>query len=413
MIVAGPLLERERELTAFDGLLDEPGEPASGVLVVEGPAGIGKTRLLAEFKERAERDGRRVLSARGSDLEREFPFGVVRQLFEPLLMAPAERERLLSGAAASAAAVFEEVGAEGDAPFAALHGLYWLTVNLAGEQPLLIVVDNLQACDRPSLRFLAYLARRLEGLGAVLGLGLRTAGPGTDPVLIGELVGPPDRLHLYPGPLSEAGVAELIRERLGADPDAVFSAACVTSTGGNPLLLRQLLSSLEADGIAPEARQAGVVQEVGPRAVSRTVLVRLHGLHEDAAPVAQAVAVLGDGAALPLVAALSEIDEQSVASATAALARAEILSPETPLAFVHPLVRDAVYHELPPAERELRHAQAAQLLTDAGAPAEELAAHLLACPRRGEEWVVDVLETAASSARSRGAAESAAAHPGR
>src|ERR687891_1401319 len=109
MIVAGPLLERERELTAFDGLLDEPGEPASGVLVVEGPAGIGKTRLLAEFRERAERDGRRVLSARGSDLEREFPFGLVRQLFEPLLLDPAVAERAFAGSGAPARAVFERV----------------------------------------------------------------------------------------------------------------------------------------------------------------------------------------------------------------------------------------------------------------------------------------------------------------
>ena len=413
MIVAGPLLERQRELTAFDGLLREPGDAASGVVVVEGPAGIGKSRLLAEFRARAERADRRVVTARGSDLEREFPFGVVRQLFEPLLKTRGERERLLGGAAAAAAPVFEEVGSEGDAPFAALHGLYWLTVNLAGEQPLFIAVDNLQACDRPSLRFLAYLTRRLEGLGAVLALGLRSAGPGTDPVLIGELVGAPDRLHLYPGPLSETGVTELIHERLGAEPDSAFSAACLTSTGGNPLLLRQLLSSLEADGIAPDAGQAGVVREVGPRAVSGTVLSRLHGLHEDAGPVAQAVAVLGDGAGLPLVAALAEIDEARVAAATAALARAEILSPDPPLAFVHPLVRDAVYHELPAGEREIRHARAAQLLTDAGASAEEVASHLLHCPRRAEEWVVDVLEMAASSARTRGAADSAAAYMAR
>ena len=138
----------------------------------------------------------------------------------------------------------------------------------------------------------------------------------------------------------------------------------------------------------PEARQAAAVREVGPRAVSRTVLLRLHRLPEEAAAVAQAVAVLGDGAQLPLVAALAGLDEQAVAAATAALARADILRPEPPLGFVHPLVRDAVYHDLPPGERELRHAEAARLLTEAQAPAEEVATHLLACPppRRRSGW---------------------------
>ena len=155
-LAGGPLLERDRELDALVELLDQPGEARSSLVVVEGPAGIGKSRLLAELGERAARAGHRVLTAQGSDLEREFPFGVVRQLFEPLLASPAERERLLSDAAAGASAVFEEVGGagggEGDASFAALHGLYWLTVNVAGERPLLLVVDSLQSCDRPSLR---------------------------------------------------------------------------------------------------------------------------------------------------------------------------------------------------------------------------------------------------------------------
>ena len=111
----------------------------------------------------------RVLSARGGELEREFPFGVVRQLFEPLLVDRELAERVLAGSARSAVPVFDAVPApaeddQSDSSFAALHGLYWLTVNLAAEGPLLLAVDDLHWCDRPSLRFLAYIARRLEGL---------------------------------------------------------------------------------------------------------------------------------------------------------------------------------------------------------------------------------------------------------
>jgi DNA-binding CsgD family transcriptional regulator len=405
-----PLLEREQEVGAFERLL---GAEGSELVVVEGAAGIGKSRLLAELRRRAAAEGRRVLLANGSELEREFPFGVVRQLFEPALFEPGARERLLADAAGAARPVFESLPDDdggGDVSFAALHGLFWLTVNLAGEGPLLICVDDLHWCDRPSLRFLVYLARRLEGLPALVVLGLRTAEPGTDPLLLGQLATESAALRLEPRSLSEAAVAEMIRARLGADPDPAFTDASLVATGGNPLLLRQLLSSLEVDGVAPTADRASTVREVGPRAVSRTVLLRLHRLSAEATTVARAVAVLGDGAELPLVAELSGLDERAVADATAALVRSEILEAGPTLGFVHPLVRDAVYHELPPGDRALDHSRAAHLLTDAGAPAEEIATHLLVAPRRGEERVVEVLADAAASARRRGAADSAVAY---
>src|SRR6185312_3898090 len=123
-----PLLERERELGIFAELLG--GDPAalSQPLVVEGPAGIGKSRLLAELRELAAAGGYRIAAAQGSELERAFPFGVVRQLFEPLLADASARTELLADAAASAASVFGAPAAsgeeEGDQSFATLHGLY-------------------------------------------------------------------------------------------------------------------------------------------------------------------------------------------------------------------------------------------------------------------------------------------------
>ena len=92
------------------------------------------------------------------------------------------------------------------------------------------------------------------------------------------------------------------------------------------------------------------------------------------------------------------------------LARAEILRREAPIAFVHALVRDAVYQELPLGERELQHERAARVLLDAGAPPEQVAAHLLAAPRRGQEWVAEQLRQAGRAAVARGAPESGVAH---
>jgi DNA-binding NarL/FixJ family response regulator len=409
------LVERDAELASLDALIAEAVDGSGRLVLIEGPAGVGKSRLLSESRERAA-DSMTVLTARASELEREFPYGVVRQLFEGLIADDKRRKRIFSGAAEPAQSVFGALsepssnGDAGGATFAALHGLFWLTLNLAEERPLLLAIDDLQWCDRPSLRFVAYLTRRLEGVPVLVPTTLRTTDPGTDPVLLGEIAHDAMTVPLRPGPLSDAGVRELVREGLGEDADEGFCRACHEATGGNPLLLRQLMRAIEADGVHPTATNAMVIREIGPRAVSRTVLLRLARLPEESAAVARAAAVLGQSAELPIVAALAGVDEARAAEATGELARAEILQPEPPIDFVHPLVRDAVYHELPPGERGLQHARAAMLLQENGATADEVAAQLLNAPRRGEAWVSDLLRRAGAEAKRRGAAESAVAY---
>jgi DNA-binding NarL/FixJ family response regulator len=411
----GRILERDRELASLDTLIGEAAAGEARLALVEGPAGIGKTTLMVEARRRAGEAGMRTLAARGSELERQFPFGVVRQLFEPLLVDARQRKQVLGGAAATAATVFEaptEADSElsGDGSFAVLHGLYWMTVNLSADGPLLLSVDDLHWCDRPSLRFLLYLTRRLEGLPALVAGSLRPDEPGADAALLGELAGDPSTVSLYPGALSPAGVTEVVRSRLGEDVDEAFAAACHDATGGNPLLLGELLKSIAAEGTAPTAANVSTVKEIGPRAVSRAVVVRLARLPEDAVAVARALAVLGDGAELPAVAALAGLDDESAARATGALARAEVLRHEMPLGFVHPLVRAAVYRDISPGERELQHEQAAQILSHAEVAPERIASHLLAIPPRGEPEVAEVLEKAGQVAMQKGAAESAVAY---
>jgi DNA-binding CsgD family transcriptional regulator len=404
----GDLVEREREIAALAELLDAVPAGEGHVAWIEGPAGIGKSTLLGEVRRHAADSGTRVLAARGSELEREFPFGVVRQLFEGVVAGDAS---LLSGAAAPAAAVFEAADAsEGDVSFAALHGLFWVALNLAADGPLFLAIDDLHWCDRPSLRFVAYLARRLEGQPILVAATVRTGEPGTDVALLGEISHDPVTVAVRPVPLSAEAVRALVRERLGAEADDAFCAACHEATGGNPLFLRQLITALEADHVRPDAAHANVVLEIGPRAVSRTVIMRLARLSEDAIAVARAVAVLTESATLPAVAALTGLSEERVADATGLLARAEILRREAPIGFVHALVRDAVYQELPPGERELQHERAARVLLDAGAPPEQVAAHLLVAPRRGQEWVAQQLREAGRAAVARGAADSGVAH---
>ena len=224
---ASGLVERERELAALGALVGDALAGEGRTALIEGPAGVGKTRLLTEVRRRAEAAGARVLSARGSDLEREFPFGVVRQLLEGLLLDPAMADRAFAGSGGPARAVFERVEAlgEGGSDFAALHGLYWVALNLAADRPLVLSVDDLHWADRPSLRYLAYLARRLEGQPVLLAATLRTGEPDTDLALVGEIAGDAATGSVRPAPLSAAAVADVARGRLGADADDAFCAA--------------------------------------------------------------------------------------------------------------------------------------------------------------------------------------------
>src|SRR6201991_4301367 len=210
---ASSLVERDREISLLDELLQEATVGEDRAVLIEGPPGIGKPRLMPEFRRRATAGGALVLNARAGELEREFPFGVVRQLFEAVVSDPSA----LVGAAATAQVVFsspEDGVPAGDASFAALHGLYWLALNLAAEKPLLLEVDDLHWCDRPSLRFLAYLVRRLEGQPVLVTASVRTGDPPTDAALLAEIANDPATAHIQPGPLSEEAVGQLVARRL-------------------------------------------------------------------------------------------------------------------------------------------------------------------------------------------------------
>jgi hypothetical protein len=146
----------------------EAGAGRGALVLVEGPAGIGKTSLLRAACARRPAAGMRILTARGLALERGFPYGIARQLIEPVRAAagPGKWDELLDGAAGLAARVFDwaEAGAvEDDLLYATAHGLYWLVANLATSGPLMIVVDDAHWADEPSLRWLAHLAAASTG----------------------------------------------------------------------------------------------------------------------------------------------------------------------------------------------------------------------------------------------------------
>jgi DNA-binding CsgD family transcriptional regulator len=414
------LLERERELEQIAACLDRAHLGHGGALALEGPAGIGKTAVLTAGRALARSEGFRVLRARGAELEREFPFGVVRQLFEGVLAEASDGDRasLLAGAAGRAARVLglphadAQVGAAApitpDPSFAVLHGLYWLTAHLAAERPLALAVDDAHWADPASLRFLAFLVPRLEELGVAVLFASRPVDARGNGKLLAALTTDPGTEVVSLAPLTTGAVSRLVATTLSALPDAGFVAACREATGGVPFLVRTLVESLRRQQAAAGATSAPRVQDLATAGLGRWACLQIGQLGSDAERLGRAVAIL-ERAELRDAALLADIAPDKAAETAADLVRAGVLH-DGPLAFAHPILRAAVYGEIAAHHRSEAHGRAARLLADEYGNADRVAEHLLAASPRGDGWVVDQLAAVARSAAASGAPESAATY---
>ena len=391
-------LEREVPLRALGARLDAAAAGTGSAVIVVGPAGAGKTTLLRELA--AARPPARILRAQAAELERELPFGVVRQLVErPLLDLDDERRDALLAGPASPIRTLLATNADAVAETAAAvaHGLYWLLGRLAEQEPTCVLVDDAHWADAPSAAALAYVARRLDGHRLLLVGATRDDEPATDGGRWVEEVGAATTLHLPP--LSEHACAQLVRRSLGPPAGADFAAACHRVTAGNPRLVVELLRSCRDDGIEPDAAGAARVATLVPAAVAPMVLTRIRRLGPDAQALARAVAIL-DHARRADAAALAGLDVERATGAAEALVGAGVLSDELPLRFAHPLARTTVEADMAEVTRDRAHRDAAHLLAEREPDAAAL--HLLRCEPASAAWAVDALRAAARAALRRG-----------
>jgi DNA-binding CsgD family transcriptional regulator len=409
-----PLLERDRELEELRSGLVAAAGGEGRLLSIEGAAGLGKSRLLRWANESAGASGMEVLLARAAEQEQSFSFGVALQLFEAWLAVTGAEERaeVFSGAARLALPLFEgeqpgaAAGLAADPIYPLLHGLFWLTANIAARRPLLIAVDDLQSADLASIRFLGYLANRLEELPLALAVTVRS-GADDRPEASEELVSHPGATRLRLAPLSEAAVAKLLAEEFEGAVGAGFSGACFAATRGNPYLLREVILALKADGTIPDDENAAMVATLRTDDLEHQLAVRVSRLGEDSTRLASAVAVLLDGTSLAHAASLAELELDQAARAADALSGSNIFAPGVPLSFSHPLTRTAVYYQIPPAQRARLHLQAARAYDEEDEGPELTSTHLLLAPVAGEDWALSSLRAAAAQARRRGSPGSA------
>ena len=376
-------------------------------VVIEGPAGIGKSRLLEATRGRAESSGCRVLATRCGELEQEVPWGVARRLLVPALRSldQPDRDALLSDAAGLAAPALG-IPVEGARPVdeaSAAHGLYWLAAGLAADRPLALIVDDVHWSDDGSLRWLTTLVAGVDALPLAVFVALRTGETSGERSRMLNLAATEGVELVEPLPLSSAAIELWVATELPGKVDPSFAAACHELTGGNPFLAEELVWELVREDVRPTAQEARRIERLRPAAVRRHVVLRLARLSDAATELAQAAAVLGEHADPALAATVAELQPDQVETAFGELTRARVLEDETPLRFIHPLVRAAVYGELSALERQRRHRDAALALDRWGEPREVITGHLLRTEPTGDSWTRDVLLDAADELLSRGA----------
>jgi DNA-binding CsgD family transcriptional regulator len=371
---------------------------------VEAGAGLGKTVLLDTVRAGARRCGARVLATRGVALERRFAFGLVCELLDTMRTSSGGRAAR-AGIPALADDALERLEREppsrGERSYISLlRDLYEMVCAVADEAPLVLVLDDAHYADADSLRWLDYVQRRLASVPVLVALAARPAEPGVDPMLLAPLLDGFASTLLRPAPLSRAGVERVVRRRFLA-PALEFVHACHFATGGNPFLLTELLTAC-ADGSVEEAVQ---VPGRSCGGIARSVAVRLDLAPPKTADVARAAAVLDGGAELRQVAQLAGVEPAEAWRAVDALTAMQILKPQRPLVFEHPIVWAAIYGDLSRGERALAHARAARLIDEEGGTPERVAAHLLQTEPAADRWVLTTLHAAARSAATRGTSD--------
>jgi DNA-binding CsgD family transcriptional regulator len=381
--------------------------------LAEAAAGLGKTTLLGAVADAAAEMGIDVLRARGSVLEREFAFGIVRQWLDQVARrSPDELGRILGGPAGVVAGLIDPAAhAPASAevnPFAILHGLYWALTNLCARRPVLLILDDAHWADAPSLRFAAFMRPRIHDLPLMLAVGVRPAEPGARSEVLAGLIADPSAEILRPRALSVDAVAEVAASQWGRPAAPEFAAACHAATAGNPFYVQMLLAELVGRDVQPTAENATLVSGIGPRNVSRALLLQLADQPPTTVELAKALAVLGDEAGEEVLAAVSTVSDGELTAGLDALRRALVIDPDQLRPrFVHPIVRAAVYGDMGASERAAAHARAAEVLHSSFAAPEEIAGQLLLAAPLGAPWAFETLRAAGLEAVSKGAPEAA------
>jgi ATP/maltotriose-dependent transcriptional regulator MalT len=378
------LYGRDAERALIGGLLEAARASRSGVLVLRGEAGVGKSALLEDARERAL--DMQVLSCSGIESETQLPFAALHQLLRPIL---SHAEKLPQPQAGALRGALGLAAGGGDDRFLVSLAVLSLLAEAAEERPLLCLVDDAHWLDDASADAFVFVARRLEAEGIVLLFATREGEPRQFEAL--ELP------ELQLGGLDAEAAGALLERQAGLELAPEARELLVERTGGHPLALLELASSLT------EAELRGGEPLLTPLPVSarleRAFLARVRALPEETQTLLLVAAAddSGDLATVLRAAAQLGVEVEALdAAEQAGLARVR----GRQLELHHPLVRSAVYHAAPLSKRQAAHRALAAVL-DGEVEADRRAWHRAAASLAPDPSVVNELEQAAERARRR------------
>ena len=396
---------RAVEMAVLGEALDRAACGLSSVVLIEGEAGIGKTRLLDEALRAAHGRSMQVAPGRAEELERTRPFGLVADGFGCVRNSPDPRRRaiaeMLAGGGGDRGPI--TVTSDPGLQFRVIDAFTDLAEELALGGPLIIGADDLQWADPSSLVTLAVLTRRLAYLPVALIGCLRPwpRGPELDR-LSGTLAAAGAR-HLILHGLADDAVCDLVAEVLAATPSEGLLAR-MEGAAGNPLFVTELLAALTQEGAIETAGGRVEAAEVPlPPTLRLTILRRVGFLPQDTLLALRAASVLGSGFSLTDLATITGRPSLDLSVALEKAIRASVLEDDgIRLRFRHDLIRDSIYQDLPASVRRGLHREAGQRLAQAGAPALQVAEHLARGATSGDAETITWLARAAreSAARS-------------
>jgi DNA-binding CsgD family transcriptional regulator/tetratricopeptide (TPR) repeat protein len=368
------LIGRDAELSLLHAALAEARDGHGRVVLIEGDAGLGKTRLAEHFISQA--GPAVILASSGIPLAADVPYAPLIEVF-----------RALAGRHPRAAAVLmpgDGPGGPGPAGTARLLGAAAEALRaVAASGPAVLVVDDLHWADASTRVLLSYLARALRRDPVLIVLTVRTEelGPGRPAgELVAELARAPHVERIALRPLDRDGVAAQLLSITGVPPSAALVDRMVERAAGNPFFTEELLAAGDAGAAG---RSPGQV----PPGVREVVLTRAARLPAAGQRVLQAAAVLGRRVPHDLLAAVTGPGE--LAAGLPPVVAFRLLEPAgDSYLFRHPLIQEAVYGSLLPADRRELHTRAARALAaaDQGAAAGTAAEQAALAAETAHHW---------------------------
>lgn len=401
------LVGRKEELAGLRRRLDRAAQAEPRAAFIRGESGVGKSRLVRAMADDARRRDWTVAVGRAYPVGAGVPYGIFTDALQPVIaqLEPGAVSVLTRGGEGDLGQIFPALRARGDgaertggSPSELKTRLFWnvteLLKGLSGRAPLLVVLEDLQWADEPSLELLHFIVRETRSFPVqILGTYNETHRERGDALSVTEQsllrLDHLDVLRLEP--LAPSDTAELITGSFRVDPSVTreFAALVHGWTRGNPFYLTETLKSLVESGRLHDREGTWLGWETDaldlPQSVRDAVLVRIGRLSESAAETARLAAVLGTRTRYEVLLVASTVDEHDLLAGLDELRRRGVLSEESEGAslfytFQHPLVRETLYAELGRARSRVYHARIAEALERhyGGAAlehAEELAFH--------------------------------------